>query len=174
LVLRPYQVENIYSFTHSYAKKEAFVLLSQSTIGLGKIHHGTVDLAVQEARVRTKDNRRETKQNSQHRGRVTAASDTDVRFDRSCGPFQLGENLVDVVTTVGVGGKVLGCGQASLAFGGHLVALFAQLAQLVLLFVLVAVLIVVVWWERNGNKVLLWRERGTYVEANADTRWAKS
>ena len=108
------------------------IFLSQRTIGLRKVHLGAVDLAVQKERVRTKDHSRETEKNSQCRGRAAVASHTTgTGFDGSCGPFQLGENGVDVVATVGVGVKVLALGQASLAFCGLLVALFAQLDELV-------------------------------------------
>lgn len=86
---------------------------------MGKIDLGAVDLAVKEEGVRTKDNRRKTEKNSEGCGRAVDASTSGTGFDRSGGPFQLGENVVDVVATVGVGGKVLASGlQASLAFCG--------------------------------------------------------
>jgi hypothetical protein len=112
-----------------------------TTLGLRKVHLGAVDLAVQKERVRTKDNGRETKQNSKCRGRGAVASNTTGFVDGICGLFQLGENVVDVGTTHFVGVKVLVRNrQVTLAFGGILVALFTQLDQLI-------VVIVVVWWE---------------------------
>ena len=118
---------------YTYPPYPPRIFLSQRTIGMRKVHLGAVDLAVQKERVCTKDHSRKTEKNSQWGGHATIAisNTTGTGFDGSCGPFQLGENGVDVVTTVGVGVKVLALGQASLAFCGLLVALFAQLDQLV-------------------------------------------
>ena len=123
------------------------VLSQGTTLRLCQIDLGTVDLAVQEEGVQTKDNSRQGKDDG--KGSCSTPTSSDSATTNVSGRlFQLGKDTVDVKASVGVGVEVVASGaQALLTFGGLFIRLLAKLNDLVVL------VLVVVYVASDSSKI---------------------
>ena len=123
------------------------VLSQGTTLRLCQIDLGTVDLAVQEEGVQTKDNSRQSKDDG--KGSCSTPTSSDSATTNVSGRlFQLGKDTVDVKASVGVGVEVVASGaQALLTFGGLFIRLLAKFSDLVVL------VLVVVYVASDSSKI---------------------
>jgi len=122
--------------------------LVDSHFSLSKVNLGAVDLAVQEEGVGSKESCRQPKDDGEGGSGCAASGNrsTGSAGDLSCSLVQVGENVVDVVTSAGIGVIVLSkvISQLGFTLGSHFVRLLTELGRFVVLVVVLVVVVVVV------------------------------
>ncbi len=118
--------------------------LSHVHLGLSKIDLGAVDLAVQEEGVSSKKSSCHSKDDGKSSGCRTANSGARSTGDLSGGLLQVGEDVVNVFTSAGVGVKVVAKVQLVFALGSLFVGLLADFGNFGILVLVVLVVVVVV------------------------------